>query len=376
MTSRFRALAPALCLLTFFGVAQAHPAPDEDKSELPTGQFVTPRAAPGADFIGLNPHLKDFPRYTVGQAISEALSPDGRTLLILTSGFNLLYDAAGKQSRPDSNEYVFVYDVSQAQAREEQVIEVPNTFAGIAFAPDGGRFYVSGGGDDAVHVYARKGSQWVEAHQPIQLHHKTGNGIGIAPAVAGLAVTADGGQLVAANYFNDSISLVDVAHDTVTSELDLRPGKSGGPHGVAGGENPFWVAIKGSSTAYIGSQRDREVDVVDISRPAQPRLVKRIKLHGNPVKMLLDERQAHLYVACDNSDTVVVIDTAANEVTGRIRGIAPPGMVPRHYEYRGVAPNSLALSPDGRRLYVTNGGMNAVAVIALDRETPVVLGLI
>ncbi|MGH8326717.1 MAG: phosphoesterase, partial [Steroidobacteraceae bacterium] len=49
---------------------------------------------------------------------------------------------------------------------------------------------------------------------------------------------------------------------------------------------------------------------------------------------------------------------------------------PRHYEYRGVAPNSLALSPDGRRLYVTNGGMNAVAVIALDRETPVVLGLI
>ena len=378
MTSRFRALAAAsaLCLFAVIGAAQARPAPDDDKSELPTGQFVTPRAAPGADFTALNPHLKDFPQYTVGQAMSEALSPDGRTLLILTSGFNILYTAAGKPSRPDSNEYVFVYDVSSARAREEQVIEVPNTFAGIAFAPDGRQFYVSGGGDDAVHVYALKDRRWVQARQPIKLGHKAGNGIGIAPAVAGVAVTTDGRELVAANYYNDSISLIDLDSHSVSSELDLRPGRSGGPHGVAGGEYPFWVAVKGSSTAYVGSQRDREVAVVDIARPAHPRIVKRIKLHGNPVKMLLDARQAHLYVACDNSDAVVVIDTVANRVTGSIRTIAPPAMVPRHYEYRGVAPNSLALSPDGKRLYVTNGGMNAVAIIALDRAQPEVIGLI
>ena len=377
MTS-FRALtiASALCLLIVTAAAGAHPAPDDDKSALPTGQFVTPLAAPEADFTELNPHLKDFPKYTVGQAISEALSPDGRTLLILTSGFNVLYNRAGKQSRADSNEYVFIYDVSMTRAREEQVIEVPNTFAGIAFAPGGRQFYVSGGGDDDVHAYAREGSQWVEAYQPIRLRHKAGNGIGIAPAVAGLAVTADGRQLVAANYFNDSISLIDTASHTVSSELDLRPGKSGGPHGVAGGENPFWVSIKGNSTAYIGSQRDREVDVVDISRPAQPQLVKRIKLQGNPVKMLLDARQARLYVACDNSDAVAVIDTGTNRLTGKIRSIAPPGMIPRHYEFRGVAPNALALSPDGKQLYVTNGGMNAVAVVALAGHEPRVVGLI
>ncbi|HEX5461658.1 MAG TPA: bifunctional YncE family protein/alkaline phosphatase family protein [Steroidobacteraceae bacterium] len=377
MTS-FRALATAsaLCLLIATGAAGAHPDQDDDKSELPTGQFVTPLAAPGADFTELNPHLKDFPKYTVGQAMSEALSPDGRTLLILTSGFNVLYNRAGKQSRADSNEYVFVYDVSAARAREEQVIEVPNTFAGIAFAPGGRQFYVSGGGDDDVHVYALEGSRWVEAHQPIRLRHKSGNGIGIAPAVAGLALTEDGRELVAANYFNDSISLIDTASRTVSSELDLRPGKSGGPHGVAGGENPFWVVIKGNSTAYIGSQRDREVDVVDISRPARAHLVRRIELQGNPVKMLLDARQARLYVACDNSDAVAVIDTGSNSLAGKIRSIAPPGMVPRHYEYRGVAPNALAISPDGKQLYVTNGGMNAIAVVALAGHEPRVVGLI
>ena len=378
MTSRFFVLAAILASGLFPAIVAAGPesAHDEDKSELPTGQFVTPRAAPGADFVRLNPHLKDFPKYTAGQAITEALSPDGRTLLILTSGFNLLYTAAGKQSQPDSNEYVFVYDVSTPHVREEQVIEVPNTFAGIAFAPDGKEFYVSGGGDDDVHVYRLKGTQWAQAYHPIKLRHKAGNGMGIGPAVAGLGVTADGKVLIAANYFNDSISLIDLASHSVRSELDLRPGKSGGHHGVAGGENPFWVIIKGDSTAYIGSQRDREVDVVDISRSVRPLVVKRIRLQGNPVKMLLDAQQRHLYVACDNSDAVAVIDTDSNRVTGRIPSIAPPGMVPRHYAYRGVAPNSLALSADGRHLYVTNGGMNAVAVVALDGAKPVVTGLI
>ncbi|HXS20932.1 MAG TPA: bifunctional YncE family protein/alkaline phosphatase family protein [Steroidobacteraceae bacterium] len=378
MTSRPFVLAAALALSLFpiLQAAQARPDHDDDRSELPTGQFVTPRAAPGADFIRLNPHLKDFPKYTVGQAITEALSPDGRTLLILTSGFNVLYDSAGKQSQPDSNEYVFVYDVSAPRAHEEQVIEVPNTFAGISFAPDGRRFYVSGGGDDDVHVYALAGSKWVEAAQPIKLGHRAGNGIGIGPAVAGLGVTADGKELIAANYFNDSISLIDLGNHSVRSELDLRPGKSGGRHGVAGGENPFWVSIKGNSTAYVASQRDREVDVVDISQPARPRLVRRIRLQGNPVKMLLDAPQTHLYVACDNSDAVAVIDTGTNRMSGRILSMAPPGMVRGYYAYRGVAPNSVALSPDGKHLYVTNGGMNAVAVLALDRAKPVVTGLI
>src|SRR5690242_17832820 len=108
MTSRSFVLAAILASGLFPAIGTAGPdsAHDEDRSELPTGQFVTPLAAPGADFTRLNPHLKDFPRYTAGQAITEALSPDGRTLLILTSGFNLLYTAAGKKSQPDSNEYV------------------------------------------------------------------------------------------------------------------------------------------------------------------------------------------------------------------------------------------------------------------------------
>ena len=54
----------------------------------PTGQELTPTAAPGAVFQPLNPDLPNLPAYTAGQASNLALSPDGRTLLILTTGYN------------------------------------------------------------------------------------------------------------------------------------------------------------------------------------------------------------------------------------------------------------------------------------------------
>ena len=348
---------------------------DDAKTRIPTGQFITPLAAPGSSFERLNPHLRNFPDYTVGQAMSEALSPDGKTLLILTSGYNLLNNAEGKQDPLSSNEYVFVYDVSGAAAKQVQVIQVPNTFAGLAFAPDGRHFYVSGGQDDDVHIYEYDAGFWVEPHPPIKLGHTAGNGVQTPPVAAGIAVTTDGTRLVAANYYNDSVSVVDLNSTKVTGELDLRPGKSGGAVGTPGGENPFWVTIAGNATAYVGSQRDREVDVVDISGAA-PKLTARIPLKGNPVKMLLDKAGTHLYVACDNSDSVAVIDTAKGQVTDAISTIAPSGVIKPSYDYRGVAPNALALSPDGTRLYVTNGGTNSVAVVALDRPAPAVLGLI
>src|SRR5215813_3290489 len=71
---------------------------------LPDGQVITPTAAPGAAFNSLNPGLADFPDFTAGQAVTTAISPDGTTLLVLTSGYNRNYDATGKVIPQDSNE--------------------------------------------------------------------------------------------------------------------------------------------------------------------------------------------------------------------------------------------------------------------------------
>src|SRR5260370_39729803 len=52
----------------------------------PTGVRITPDAAPGAIFQALNPGLVSDATFTVGQAVSTAGSPDGKTLWSVASG--------------------------------------------------------------------------------------------------------------------------------------------------------------------------------------------------------------------------------------------------------------------------------------------------
>ncbi len=98
-----RALFPGAIalLLAVCGVA-AFAAPASEFTA--TGQSITPAAAKGAIFQALNPGLAALPDFTAGQASALALSPDGRTLLILTSGYNRNLGADGKPvaRRPSS----------------------------------------------------------------------------------------------------------------------------------------------------------------------------------------------------------------------------------------------------------------------------------
>jgi hypothetical protein len=55
---------------------------------LPTGVHITPTAGAGAIFQRLNPDLPNNLDFAAGQAVATSVSPDGHTLLILTSGFN------------------------------------------------------------------------------------------------------------------------------------------------------------------------------------------------------------------------------------------------------------------------------------------------
>ncbi len=371
------------CLVAGLLAAIVFPAAQAQKDigkpqTVPSGQTVTPLAPAGATISTLNPGLKDFPSYTVGQAVKTVLSPDGRTLLVLTSGYNRLNNAQGLREAADSNEYVFVFDATGDRLRQTQVFEVPNTFVGLAFAPDGNHFYVSGGVDDNIHVFTKVNHVWAEDDQPIALGHRQGVGIHQKPTVANVAVTADGETLVAADIYNDAISLVDLARRTKVGELDLRPGViNPAQSGIAGGESPFGVAIKGNRIAYVSSERDREVDVVDIASPTKPRLVTRVEVNGNPNNMVINAAQTRLFVAADNSDLVSVIDTATNHILETIRTTAPRGMLRAAKQLPGAAPNSLTLSPDEETLYVTNGGMNAIAVIPLATgRAPHVAGLI
>jgi len=327
----------------------------------PTGQTLTPAAAPGSLFQPLNPDLPGDPAFTAGQAASLAMSPDGKTLLILTSGFNRAVGPDGRFIPDRSKEYIFIYDVSGPAPVKRQVITAPNTFLGLAWAPAGDRFFVSGGVDDNVMEFVGPPGS-IRAGRVFPLGHRGGLGHAVRPEAAGIAVSPDGRRLLVANFQNDSISLIDLT-DGVVAETDLRPGVVDKAHaGGPGGTFPHAVTWTSATRAYVTSQRDREVISLDL---VSNRFAVGARLHtsGQPVA-LLAAPTGRLYAALDNTDGVAVIDARADRVLETFATAAPPGAVNK--TLGGAGSNALALSPNGRTLLVTNGAENALAMVALD----------
>ncbi len=359
---------------------------------LPTGVIITPTAAPGSTFERLTTGLRSDGSADANGAVATTLSPDGKTLLILTSGYNkgfknestgeditypVLNPTTGEPSDVKTNkaEWVFVYNVGKnGKLTKQQQINIPNTYSGIAWASDNQRFYVSAGIDDRIYVYRFNGSQFTPDAPFILLGHNSkqtepfpsydGGLLKDTPAartatgavVAGMDVSKDGKTLVAANFENDSISVVNTQTRQVEREIKFfQPGDR-----IATGEYPFDVVLvnrqDGSAAkAFVSSQRDDEVLAVDLASGG----VVRIPVESQPNKLLLSSDQTRLYVANGNSDSISVIDPQSDRVLQTL-AIGRQGE-----RYKGTNPNFLALSPDQKTLYVSLGGENAIAVINL-----------
>jgi DNA-binding beta-propeller fold protein YncE len=338
-----------------------------------TGQLITPTAIPGAVQQDLNPGLADHPNFAADEAVRSQLSPDGTTLAIITAGYNELsnLNAAGTGTvTVDHTQYIFIYNVAGKNKTKpvlQKVIQQANAHVGLVFSPDGKTLYAAGGEDDAVYAYTS--ANWSQSAKIALGHNGKGLGLGVGTNASGLGISADGKTLVVANNYNDSISVIDTATNTVRFEHDLRPFATGneGVAGGVGGTFPLAVAVNGN-TVYVSSDRDREVVVIDIS--ASPGLlIKRIVLDGNGQGMTLDKSGSTLYVAQDNADQIAVIDTKKNVIIEKIDTRAPEGVLNNGVEggdrHTGAATFSSTISPDGKTLYAVNSGANSIAVIPL-----------
>ena len=386
-----KAIVLAGTILVFAGLANAQSSArlddgDDKKSPTPPGLYITPTALANAVQQPLNPGLANYPDFVAGQAVKGVVSPDGKTLAILTAGMNSLFypntastspDLIGKIDTAASTQFLFLYDVSGANKSKpvlKQVIQQLNAHVGLVWAPNSQTLYAAGGCDDVVYVYSNNGTNFGLSNK-ISLGHapngclsnaanRTGLGLGVEPNVAGLAISSDGKTLVAANNYNDSISVIDTASGTVRYEYDLRPyASSGAPNGSKGGTFPYSVVLNGT-VAYVGCDRDREVVAVNVASPTAGAFLARIQLDGNPNGMTLSADGSKLYAAQDNQDQVAVIDTASNKVISKIdtRGPASLDFPPNT---TGAAPTAVTINQATKSLYAVNAGSNSIAVIPL-----------
>ena len=366
-------LLPICAMCGILSLATAATAGDTAKQLLPTGQAITPFAVPGARFTPLVAQIGPNPSYVADGAAAIAVSPNGREMLVLTSGFNRYNDAAGKPVEEQSTQYVFRYAIGESGARRLQTLQVPNSFGGIAWQPGGRGFVVGGGVDDALYVFTQRGSKFMLASK-IGLGHKAGLGADVQPQAAGVSVSPDGRCALVANYYNDSVSLVDLAARKVVAEQDLRPGKIDPAFsGVGGGEFPFATAWIDASHAWISSPRDRQLVAISVTG-TRLRVSSRVSTIGEPTALLVDRKAHRLLATEDNADRLAVIDTAKGKLVAEPRLLLPAALAAPPLG-KGLNPNGMAMLPDGR-LLVTLGGINALAVVTPEAGENAVEGLI
>lgn len=278
--------------------------------------------------------------------------------------------------------------VTKLDLRTNRVIEQIQSAAApgmqaIAFDKASGSPVIAGIGSVKVGTATRKVVQLVgsEAGKPRIESSELGR-----ETVGGVALTntASRSALVALT-FNNELAVVGRA----TGEA--RKVKTGiAPFGVIANaaETVAYVTNwggrfpkKGDKTAPTGNEPGADQAVVDERGIASSGTIARVDLKTltvthtievgrHPTAMALDETRGRLYVANSNSDTVSVVDTRTHTVLENIP------IQPFARKVAGVAPEALALTRDGQRLYVACAGLNAVAVLAVSRSANRIEGLI
>ncbi len=135
---------------------------------------------------------------------------------------------------------------------------------------------------------------------------------------------------------------------------------------------PYAVTAKSDGTrAYVASQRDGSVYILNTADPSKIVLASKITNLSQPSALLLNKAQTLLYIANAGSDTISVVDVANDQAQVKATVLLRPSNV---INLPGVSPSGLALSPDEKTLYASLGDFNAVGVI--DTETAQLSGYI
>jgi DNA-binding beta-propeller fold protein YncE len=259
--------------------------------------------------------------------LNMAMSPDSRLIAVANNGF-------GRQF------------ISLIDSHGDSVIaELPiaKGFFGLAFSPDGGRLYASGGADDMVLVWRMNGASAIP-DSSIRLRSPGAPGL-LFPA--GIAVSGDGGRLYIAENRGDCVSMVSLPGGAVEKRVAVGPF----PYDVKEARtlSRLFVSLWGGSSIAVFDSRSLEI-------------LAKIKVGDHPNALALSPDESLLYAACSNTDDVWVIDTKKGAAVETI------ALHPYRGAPFGSTPNALALTRDGSVLYVANATNNDVAVVDVSRR--------
>ena len=336
-----RALAAASCCLALSAAAADAPmrGPDEDVNSAALRQRAG--LQPSRNLLhtgwGVTP-AGDHVRIT-DMALKMIISPDQRVLVAVNGGFN----AQG----------VTLMDLATHQVT--QFLPLKECWNGVAFTRDGKHLLVSGGDTGILHVfdYADGKATPATAAKP-----------GAADAtvfLAGITVHPTTGKIYVCNEANHEIWVLN--ENSFALETTIAVGLH--PHScIIGGDRRH---------LYVSNWGSRTVSIIDTQTNRRLRDIT-VGLRPNDLAVARDGR---LFVACAGDNTVHVIPTRQPEAAPEdasplrrlwagTREVISTSLYPQSLE--GSTPDAVAVSPDGRTLFVANADNNNVMVVDISNR--------
>ena len=360
------------------------------KTVIPNGRFITPA---GKNII------------TAPHPYGLTLSPNGNIAVTANSGTNPLSITIIRDIMSDNP---VVQQVPPGPGTDKGILA--SVFMGLAIAPDNKTVYVAGGQENKVYLFDLNTGVKKDS---IDCSFRAENLDYSHGYIGDMKLSKDGKKL----YAVDQIGFRMVIMDTETKKLI---------HSVPVGRYPFGISLSPDEKkvyvanvgmfeyAYIKESNEKDAKIKSINYPAfaygseemktgiqndtiaikglgelnaidafsifainiedtlQPRVVAKIKT-GNLVGALVEDIPAvggsspnsivatndYVFVSNGTNDNISVISIAKDSVVNTIA----LKLDNRVKQFRGVIPFGLALSPDQKRLYVAESGINAVAVI-------------
>ncbi len=331
--------------------------------------------------------LPGTPAKTNSLPMSMVISPDGQYAATLNAGYGVA------ESNYDQSVLVVNLktgaQVDFPDSRTEARVSHQTFYQGLAWSRDGKRLYASlasltspeggkpGETGNAIAVYTvQDGKLTPEKLLPVPLqilapgkqqavfHQELEPGKAI-PYPAGLALVKGpaGGadRLLIADDLSDDALLMDTDTGAVVQRFDLASAATvpaAYPISVTAtrdGRRGFVALWNGSAVAELDLVHGRELGRVAL---LAPKVATAASSHPAALALSPDERT--LYVALANRDMVAAVAVPAGAGAMRVAGFFDtklPGQT-----LFGAVPDAVAVSPDGRRLFVANASADAVAV--------------
>ena len=307
----------------------------QEPTMLPIGKYISPE--------GTHVEVGSYP-------LNMVSTNDGNYAIVTTSGYRQALSVVDINSGTITSQ--FDYKTSRNNPNKDGL------YFGIAVQPKTGNVFVSRGAQDKVSSYSVTDGKISEIGTPIEATLPEGRKLPYH--FAGLGFNSNGSRLLVVNNQTSKVTNYKgsvTVYDSETGASLFEVPVSGFPLACA-------YATKGpgaDNKAYIGSERDGVVDVVDLEKHI---VSKSIRTGNAPVGMIFNRAQTKLFVANSGSDTVCVIDTKSDKVTDTV-SVRPADL----RGLPGAGPLGLSLSDDEKLLYVTLGDMQAIGVIDLAKRS-------